>query len=120
MSQSRIQDAFCVCTRATRLGRVACARDAFSVFPGCGGSMPTMWHASLACGTCPQHVGCVLHAQNVSWMCDWDMHCPRCVAHAWDSFCVFPGCGGSMPTIRHASPACGTCPRHVRCILDAQ
>src|SRR6266481_5637323 len=37
-------------------GRVARALDTFSMFPGCGGSVPTMWHASLARGTHPRRV----------------------------------------------------------------
>src|SRR6266481_4130722 len=52
-------------------------------------------------------------AQNASWTRDWDMHRPRHVAHARDGFYVFPGCGGSVPTIRHVSPARGTHPRRV-------
>src|SRR6266481_4065262 len=58
--------------------------------------------------TRPQRVE---HAPDASWTRDWDMHHPRRVAHARDGFYVFPGCGGSVPTIQHVSPARGTRPR---------
>src|SRR6266481_3757459 len=101
-SQSRVQDAFCTCTRATRPGHVAHARDAFSVFPGCGGSVPTTWHASPARGTRPQRVGRATGTCTVPGV--W--HTP-----GTDSTC--------SQDAGAACPPSGTCPRRVEHAPDA-
>src|SRR6266481_3449114 len=85
--------------------RVRCVRGVFHML----GTRAGWW----ACcphilGTCRSHPRHVPHA--------WDSACPSHmsrthrghVPHTGDMFSVFPGCGGSVPTMWHMSPACGT------------
>src|SRR6266481_438908 len=103
----------------TRRGRVPRAGDACHVV----GTLPphpgNTLNASRARATHPGRVAHI-HAQNASWTRDWDVHRPGRVPHAWDGFCTFPGCGGSVPTTWHASPARGTRPRRVGRVLRAE